>query len=417
MLEITKRISVAGRSDPDFGWEPDLDLTPYDENHYISRQHMRFFLVGNQCCVEDMGSRNGLFLNGRQRINPGMRTPLHNGDVLSVFNFQITYRMTGGQHFIVPGMGGKEMAPPEAQGRKNGFEGTFFLPSAEEEKEIKANRRLAWVLAAAALGVVCILALVLYFVFSGPGDLEMSEKIRSALDAGRFFEPPDNSVVALYRAFVERHPKSSSRAFIEQSIRDRFEAEGNAAFARYTRNPGELLDWVREERIYAFLVEVFPNDADLAARRAFCRGAIAMGRKEWAGALAAYQEALKLRPRWFLPQYAVGLAKKALGTPDALAAFEAATVQESGFLWSFKEMGDIHYGAQAWDRACDAYQNALPVGSLQPEMFFSYADAAVRAGRYSDAVQGFRKYILYGTDPEKKARAEAMIAQMDWAGK
>lgn len=417
MIEIRKPVTVVGRGDPEYGWVPDIDLAVYDTNHYVSRQHLRLHLQPGVCLVEDLGSRNGLFLNGRQQIFPGVRIALQDGDVLSVFNFQITYRFLEGRHFLIPVTATRVTVPTGAG------DGTVFLgsppagspqaPSPADEAETQANRRFAWVLVVSAAVLVVCMMVMLFVIFSGPSDMDMVEKVRRALDEGRFFEPVDNCVAGLYRNFVARYPRSSSRAYVEQSIRDRFEADGNAAFARYTRNPYEAVDWADLQKKYEFLSEMLPQELDLAARRRFSHGARLLGLRDYAGALREFREAARLRPRWFLPFYASGLALEVLGDPACLEEYAKAAELEPGFLWAFKEAGDVHFRNQAWDKAYDTFQPALAIGSLQPDLFFDFGETCMHLERFDEARQGFRKYVLYGTDAQRRARARELIRRLD----
>jgi hypothetical protein len=71
-----------GRVDPHRGIRPDIDLSKYDPASRISRRHARITSRGGQFYVEDLGSANGTFVNGRTRLKPQEPYPLVNGDVL-----------------------------------------------------------------------------------------------------------------------------------------------------------------------------------------------------------------------------------------------------------------------------------------------------------------------------------------------
>lgn len=77
---------VIGRSDPERGIYPDVDLgatgvVPSSVISSVSRQHLRLFVLGNQVFIEDLNSTNSTFLN-RQRLQPGQRYLLNSGDEL-----------------------------------------------------------------------------------------------------------------------------------------------------------------------------------------------------------------------------------------------------------------------------------------------------------------------------------------------
>ena len=71
-----------GRVDPHRGIRPDIDLSKFDPASRISRRHARITSRGGQFYIEDLGSANGTFVNGRTRLKPQEPYPLVNGDVL-----------------------------------------------------------------------------------------------------------------------------------------------------------------------------------------------------------------------------------------------------------------------------------------------------------------------------------------------
>jgi pSer/pThr/pTyr-binding forkhead associated (FHA) protein len=73
-----------GRLDDTHGVFPDLDLT--DEGALergVSRRHARIHYTDDCFLIEDVGSANGTFLNGK-RLAPYTRHPLQTGDELQV---------------------------------------------------------------------------------------------------------------------------------------------------------------------------------------------------------------------------------------------------------------------------------------------------------------------------------------------
>ena len=71
-----------GRVDPHRGIRPDIDLSKFDPASRISRRHARITSRSGQFYVEDLGSANGTFVNGRTRLKPQEPYPLVNGDVI-----------------------------------------------------------------------------------------------------------------------------------------------------------------------------------------------------------------------------------------------------------------------------------------------------------------------------------------------
>ena len=73
-----------GRVDPHRGIRPDIDLSKFDPASRISRPHARVTSRGGQFYIEDLGSANGTWVNGRTRLKPQEPYPLVNGDVLKI---------------------------------------------------------------------------------------------------------------------------------------------------------------------------------------------------------------------------------------------------------------------------------------------------------------------------------------------
>lgn len=75
---------IIGRSDAKGIVSPDVDLTPHDgANRGVSRMHMsvQFKRDQDHLVVADMGSANGLFINGQKLLGSETRV-LHHGDQL-----------------------------------------------------------------------------------------------------------------------------------------------------------------------------------------------------------------------------------------------------------------------------------------------------------------------------------------------
>jgi len=82
-----------GRRDTDSGVEPGIDFGPYGaRRHGVSRHHADLFSIDGAVYVEDLGSRNGTFVNG-ERIAPYVEHRLFDGDWLRLgkLNLQVNY--------------------------------------------------------------------------------------------------------------------------------------------------------------------------------------------------------------------------------------------------------------------------------------------------------------------------------------
>lgn len=79
--DIVKDEVLIGRTDPNTGIFPEVDLTVYDPETKVSRRHARLYRSGGQFVLEDAGSANGTVVNG-YRLAPNQPRPLHDGDDL-----------------------------------------------------------------------------------------------------------------------------------------------------------------------------------------------------------------------------------------------------------------------------------------------------------------------------------------------
>ena len=76
--------SLIGRVDPNRGIRPEVDLSKYDPAARVSRRHARIVVQDNQYFIEDLGSANGTFLNGSNKLTQGKPQLLTAGDELKL---------------------------------------------------------------------------------------------------------------------------------------------------------------------------------------------------------------------------------------------------------------------------------------------------------------------------------------------
>lgn len=82
---------LIGREDPVSGIFPDIDLEAHDAlNQGVSRYHAKLTVQGGQVYVEDLKTANYTNLRG-QRLQPGQKYPLNNGDELILGRLRLVY--------------------------------------------------------------------------------------------------------------------------------------------------------------------------------------------------------------------------------------------------------------------------------------------------------------------------------------
>lgn len=82
---------IFGRFDPNVGIPPDIDLSYEDRSiHLISRRHASILAEKGKHTIEDLGSKSGVFLNGK-KIDYGPSRPLEHGDSIWLGRIKFNY--------------------------------------------------------------------------------------------------------------------------------------------------------------------------------------------------------------------------------------------------------------------------------------------------------------------------------------
>lgn len=151
---------VLGRFDPNFGIPPDVDLTYEDQGaRTVSRQHAKIVGRAGSHTIEDLGSRQGVFINGKQ-MQSGPPRQLRLGDRIDLGNIQLLYDIVPAhlldlpptaniRHILIvtPTGRGLAIAPPKdiLIGRSDRY--ADFVPdidlSREGEIAVRVSRRHA----------------------------------------------------------------------------------------------------------------------------------------------------------------------------------------------------------------------------------------------------------------------------------
>jgi hypothetical protein len=82
-MPVSRSPMLLGRASEAEGYEPDFDMTFYDEGDYVSRRHARITKGRGGYFVTDLGSSNGTIVNG-QALAPHRVYRLRNGDRIKV---------------------------------------------------------------------------------------------------------------------------------------------------------------------------------------------------------------------------------------------------------------------------------------------------------------------------------------------
>ncbi len=79
-FSLSKSICNIGRWDPSLKSHPEVDLSDEDIDAKVSRIHARIVRNSEGFYIEDMGSRNGTFLNREFKLVKGIQYSLKDGD-------------------------------------------------------------------------------------------------------------------------------------------------------------------------------------------------------------------------------------------------------------------------------------------------------------------------------------------------
>ena len=83
---------IVGRSDPQRGVHPDVDLLPLDPQQTVSRRHARITRRAGRFYIEDLGAFNRTRVNGAP-LAPHEETELHANDALRFGNVELRFEM------------------------------------------------------------------------------------------------------------------------------------------------------------------------------------------------------------------------------------------------------------------------------------------------------------------------------------
>jgi len=83
---------IMGRSDPQKGIHPDIDLAPLDNQHTVSRRHARMLSRDGRYFIEDLNAFNKTRLNG-VALTPNQERELQEGDVIRLGNVDLRFEV------------------------------------------------------------------------------------------------------------------------------------------------------------------------------------------------------------------------------------------------------------------------------------------------------------------------------------
>ncbi len=89
-IELCHDKTLLGRASPQDGITPDIDLSAYPGSESVSRRHAVIIRDGNTVVIEDLGSSNGTFVNGR-KLSQGLQKTLEDNDEICLGNLSFRF--------------------------------------------------------------------------------------------------------------------------------------------------------------------------------------------------------------------------------------------------------------------------------------------------------------------------------------
>ena len=92
VIKLSRDVNTIGRRSPADGIYPDIDLTDYDPDSYVSRRHAQILKEGFVYTFEDIGSSNGSFIN-EGRMRKGVRQELKDKDIIRLGRTEVLFSL------------------------------------------------------------------------------------------------------------------------------------------------------------------------------------------------------------------------------------------------------------------------------------------------------------------------------------
>lgn len=241
-----------------------------------------------------------------------------------------------------------------------------------------------------------------------------SNRLAIALQNNRLFSPPGDCVADIYSAEKAKNPNSQKLREAASVIRAKLEPMGDSAFQRWYTDSDQTVDWDDTGRLYSFLESLFPNDKSLSAHRAYCEGQKAMDRKDFTGALKAYQEALTDKPNWVLALNGLGKVFVRKDSPyfnesRALQYYQEATRVDPNFTWALRNIGEFYRIRGDWATAYPYLQAAVKTNPNKASSLRAAGDTAYHLGRYDEAIDYLELSIQHESDQALNQKVAAAI--------
>jgi|GEM_PF-3156893 len=280
-----------------------------------------------------------------------------------------------------------------------------FVPAAPA----KPNHRRAIVISAIA---VVVLAVVGYVIWQS--SFSLRSRLDAALKRNELFAPAGSSVRDLYNAEAAKNPTSSVLAEFRPKIRATLEPKGEDAFARWYKDSDDTVSWEAMERTYDFLDVMFPQETKFKARKLYAVAQQAIDAKDYAKAIATYEDALKIDPQWALALNGIGKVYMIDRAPmknerTGVEYYLRACAADPNFTWAPKNLGDYYLRKNDYSNAEQYLLKALATSPERSSILRALGYVCRHTHRSPEAIAYYERSMRFEKDPEKNANAAKAI--------
>jgi serine/threonine protein kinase/Flp pilus assembly protein TadD len=144
-----------------------------------------------------------------------------------------------------------------------------------------------------------------------------------------------------------------------------------------------------------------------------CQGLALEGLQQYEQAIASYNEAIKLKPDFFVPISNRGEAYAKLGNFDAaIADFQTAIeLSEAESYVPWNNLGKIYYQQREYEQAINAYQQAIQVKEDYLPALIGLGNAQKALQRYSQALSAYNQAIQVNRDSYEAWYSKGLVEE------
>jgi tetratricopeptide (TPR) repeat protein len=270
---------------------------------------------------------------------------------------------------------------------------------------------LGLILILAILGGLAVLAWMLL------GRDAFSKQFDQALQRKEIFAPPGQCAADLYSAQKAKNPNSASLAEASKKLAAAVQPSVDDAFARWTKDSDQKVDWAETQRSCALLASLHPEDKKAGARQAYAKAQQCMVAKQYDQAKNYYSEALALQPQWGVAMNGLGKIYMRTDSPfhdeaAALKLYYRAVKEDPQFTWAYFNIGLYYLKNRDSAQAKEWFIRALNTNANQPSVLRTLGDVSSSLGDYQGALGYYQNALQNEKDIADQEKLRATIQKL-----